>query len=126
MGKWYSTRKVVKLVSICWKSCEKLGYKLTHIGIQSKSFCSGKILTVARKKKDILASIADGEKPLSLSCYSLPKDYRIASFDYDFYVFVRKNIFRLSWRRMIIVSLTVKVLFLNWKNILITIMVRYI
>ena len=38
---------------------KSLGYKLTHIGIQSKSFCSGKILTVARKKKDILASIAD-------------------------------------------------------------------
>lgn len=69
---------------------KSLGYKLTHIGIQSKSFCSGKILTVARKKKDILASIADGEKPLRLSCYSLPKDYRIASFDYDF-LCVRKE-----------------------------------
>lgn len=63
---------------------KSLGYKPTHIGIQSKSFCSGKILTVARKKKDILATIAAGENPSSFSCYSLPKDYRTASFDYDF------------------------------------------
>ncbi len=66
------------------KLMKNLGYKPTHIGIQSKSFCSGKILTVARKKKDILATIAAGEKPSSFSCYSLPKDYRTASFDYDF------------------------------------------
>ena len=63
---------------------KSLGYKPTHIGIQSKTFCSGKILTVARKKKDILAVIAAGENPSSFSCYSLPKDYRIASFDYEF------------------------------------------
>lgn len=69
---------------------KSLGYKLTHIGIQSKTFCSGKILTVARKKKDILATIAAGENPSSFSCYSLPKDYRIASFDYDF-LCVRKE-----------------------------------
>lgn len=61
-----------------------LGYKITHIGIQSKTFCRGKILTVARKKKDILTAIANGEKPSSFSCYVLPKDYKIASFDYDF------------------------------------------
>lgn len=69
---------------------KSLGYKPTHIGIQSKTFCSGKILTVARKKKDILATIAAGENPLSFSCYSLPKDYRTASFDYDF-LCVRKE-----------------------------------
>lgn len=67
-----------------------LGYKPTHIGIQSKTFCTGKILTVARKKKDILAAIASGETPSSFSCYSLPKDYRTASFDYDF-LCVRKE-----------------------------------
>lgn len=69
---------------------KSLGYKPTHIGIQSKTFCSGKILTVARKKKDILATIAAGENPSSFSCYSLPKDYRTASFDYDF-LCVRKE-----------------------------------
>ena len=67
-----------------------LGYKPTHIGIQSKTFCSEKILTVARKKKDILATIAAGENPSSFSFYSLPKDYRTASFDYDF-LCVRKE-----------------------------------
>lgn len=69
---------------------KSLGYKPTHIGIQSKSFCSGEILTVARKKKDILATIAAGENPSSFSCYSLRKDYRTASFDYDF-LCVRKE-----------------------------------
>lgn len=42
------------------------------------------------KKKDILASIADGENPSSFSCDSLLKDYRTASFDYDF-LCVRKE-----------------------------------
>lgn len=69
---------------------KSLGYKPTHIGIQSKSFCSGKILTVARKKKEILETIATGENPSSFSCYSLPKDYSTASFDYDF-LSVRKE-----------------------------------
>lgn len=63
---------------------KRLGYKPTHIGIHSKSFCSGKILTVARKEKEILSTIATGENPSSFSCYSLPKDYRTASFDYNF------------------------------------------
>lgn len=63
---------------------KSLGYKPTHIGIQSKTFCSGKILTVARKKNDIFTTIVAGENPSSFSCYSLPKDYRTASFDYDF------------------------------------------
>lgn len=60
-----------------------LGYRLTHIGIQSQSFCSGKILTVARKEKDILTKVADGEIPMSFSCYSLSQGYKTASFDYD-------------------------------------------
>lgn len=63
---------------------KSLGYKPTHIGIQSKSFCGGKILTIKRKKKDIFDTIDTGENPSSFSCYSLPKDYRTASFDYDF------------------------------------------
>lgn len=63
---------------------QRLGYEPSHIGIQSASFRSRKILTVARKKKDIIAAITSGEKPSSFSCYSLPKDYKTASFDYDF------------------------------------------
>ena len=36
------------------------------------------------KEKGIFTAITRSEKPLSFSCYSLPKDYKTASFDYDF------------------------------------------
>ena len=76
-GKWldwyYENKNLMK----------DLGYKLTHIGIQSQSFTSGKILTVARKEKEILSKISDGEIPFSFACYSLLKNYKTASFDYE-------------------------------------------
>ena len=50
----------------------KLGYEHTHIGILSKNYSSGKIFTVARKEREILTKINEGEIPMSLSCYSLP------------------------------------------------------
>ena len=62
----------------------KLGYEHTHIGILSKNYSSGKILTVARKEREILTKINEGEIPMSLSCYSLPKGFKVASFDYNF------------------------------------------
>lgn len=62
----------------------KLGYEHTHIGIMSEHYTSGKILTVARKEKEILTKIIEGEIPMSFSCYSLPKGYKVAGFDYNF------------------------------------------
>ena len=61
-----------------------LGYEHTHIGILSQNYTSGKILTVTRKEKEILTKIKEGEKPMSFSCYLLPKGYKVASFGYDF------------------------------------------
>lgn len=78
-GKWIEWYDDIKEIM------NSLGYKQTHIGITSKSYTSGKILTVARKEKEILAKIKDGEIPSSFSCYSLPKGYRQAVFDYEFY-----------------------------------------
>lgn len=75
---------------------KSLGYKPTHIGIQSKSFCSGKILTVARKKKDILATIAAGENPSSFRVIHFEKITEQLRLTMIFYVSVRKNIFLLS------------------------------
>lgn len=61
-----------------------LGYEETHIGILSENYTSGKIMTVKRKEKEVLAKLIEGEVPKSFSCYSLPKGYKVASFDYDF------------------------------------------
>ena len=61
-----------------------LGYEHTHIGIKNGKFFSGKIMTVKRKEKEVLTSINEGDLPLSFSLYSLPKNYKVASFDYDF------------------------------------------
>lgn len=62
----------------------KLGHENTHIGILSEHYSSGKIMTVVRKEKEIIMKMNEGEIPKSFSCYSLPKGYKIASFDYDF------------------------------------------
>lgn len=62
---------------------QKLGYKRTHLGITSPSFQGDRILTVARKEKQILQVLKDGEIPEDLMCYSLPKGFRQAAFDYE-------------------------------------------
>lgn len=62
---------------------KELGYKRTHIGMQSKSYVNRKIVTVARKEAQILQLLQAGEKPMSMSCYSLDKEYKQASFDYN-------------------------------------------
>ncbi len=62
----------------------QMGYKNTHIGIITESYNTGKVVTVARKEKEILTRIREGEFPSCFSCFSLPKDYRCAGFDYYF------------------------------------------
>lgn len=63
---------------------DALGYEHTHIGIKNGKFSSGKLMTVKRKEKEVLTSINEGDLPLSFSLYSLPKNYKVASFGYDF------------------------------------------
>ena len=63
---------------------KKFGYENTHIGIVSEHYSTGKIMTVARKEKEIISNIVAGEVPMSFSCYSLPEGYKVASFDYNF------------------------------------------
>lgn len=61
----------------------ELGYVHTHIGIHSKSYNSGKVVTVTRKEKEILSKMENGEEIKNLTLCSLPSDYKIAMFDYD-------------------------------------------
>lgn len=76
-GKWTDWYMDIKTLM------NQLGHENTHIGIMSEHYTSGKILTVARKEKEIVTRITEGEIPSSFSCYALPKDYKVASFDYD-------------------------------------------
>ena len=62
---------------------ENYGYEVTHFGIISQSYNSGKLLTVARKEKEMIDKIRKGEKPILMSLYSLPPKYKSASFDYN-------------------------------------------
>ena len=56
---------------------KKFGYENTHIGIVSEHYSTGKIMTVARKEKEIISNIVAGEVPMSFSCYSLPEGYKV-------------------------------------------------
>jgi len=61
-----------------------MGYSISHLGIISETYDTGKVVTVKRKEKSILSLFLNGEIPSSLSCYSLPDGFKIAAFDYDF------------------------------------------
>ena len=74
------------------KIFEMLELNITHLGIDSPRYHSGKVLTVSRKEKEILQSFEEGEFPTSFSCYSLPKDYRTAAFDYNLFILRREDL----------------------------------
>lgn len=53
------------------------------MGIAGQQFTNRKVMTIARKDRQIAYALQQREKPTSLSYYSLPKDYKSASFDYN-------------------------------------------
>lgn len=71
---WYNdAKRIVRL----------LGYEPTHVGISGTAFKSGKVLSVSKSEKKILKSLENGDSIYYISLFSLPKDYKIASIDYD-------------------------------------------
>ena len=62
-----------------------LGYEITHLGIETTNYSPKRIVSVKRKEKDMLERIENGEIVKSLECFSLPKDYKQAIFDYKIY-----------------------------------------
>ncbi|MCR5609272.1 MAG: hypothetical protein K6G26_09440 [Lachnospiraceae bacterium] len=56
--------------------------EVSHLGIASESFKSGKIVTTKRKEKTLISKLNEGEVPRCIECYSLLEDFRIAMFDY--------------------------------------------
>ena len=75
-GKWIEWYNSIGLIF------QSLGYKRTHIGMQSQSYSNSKIVTAARKEAHIL-QLLQNEEPQTLSCYALPKEFRTAAFDYE-------------------------------------------
>ncbi len=65
------------------KIFQSLDYKRTHIGIQSDVYANRKIVSVLRKERQILELLNEDGEVSSLSCYSLPKEYKVAAFDYN-------------------------------------------
>ncbi|MCR5608953.1 MAG: hypothetical protein K6G26_07815 [Lachnospiraceae bacterium] len=59
-----------------------LKLNVSHLGVISESFKSGKIVTTKRKEKTLISKMNEGEIPESVECYSLSDDFRIAMFDY--------------------------------------------
>lgn len=73
-GLWYNDAKnIVKL----------LGYEPNYFSIDSTTFKSGKVMSLKRSEKKLLKSIDAGDEIRWITIYSLPIDYRVASFDYD-------------------------------------------
>lgn len=60
-----------------------LGYTFTHVGIESSSLKSGKVLSVKRCEKKVINSIQNGDDIEYISLYSLSDDFNSASFDYN-------------------------------------------
>lgn len=58
-----------------------LGYEYNYLG--SNIWNDGKIKTVTRGEKKLLDAIRDEDILDSVSMFSLPKDFKSASFDYD-------------------------------------------
>lgn len=60
----------------------QLGYKPNYIGVISKTFNSGKVLTISRMESKLKKVIEDEESIKSLCVFSLPKGFVQATFDY--------------------------------------------
>ena len=70
-----------------------LGYEVSHLGIVSDSFNSGKVVTVNRKEKEVIKKLIDGERPLSFTWLSIPKSYKNATSDCDLMCCIRGGAF---------------------------------
>ena len=71
---WYNdAKKIIRL----------LGYEPTHVGIDSTTLTSGKVMMLRKSEKKIVNSIKNGDKIKYISMFSLPDGYKSASFDYN-------------------------------------------
>lgn len=60
-----------------------LGYEANYFSIEGGGMKSGKVMRINRSEKKLLESVGNLNGIKWMSIYSLPKDYKSASFDYD-------------------------------------------
>lgn len=71
---WYEdSKKIIK----------SLGYEYNYVGIRTQKLNSGKVMKLDRNEKKVLNEIQSGEEIKHISMFSLPQDFKSASFDYD-------------------------------------------
>lgn len=82
---WYADMK---------KLFQMFELNITHLGATGSQYPK-KVVTVARKEKEILKKIEDGNPLTDFSCYSLPKDYKAAVFDYNLLIYRESSLITL-------------------------------
>lgn len=73
-AEWYEDAK---------KIIKSLGYEYNYVGIRTRKLNSGKVMKLDRNEKKVLNEIQSGEEINHISLFSLPQDFKSASFDYD-------------------------------------------
>lgn len=74
---WYNdAKKVINL----------LGYNSSHVGIKSSKLKSGQVMILPKNEKKIINAIKSGEEIKYISMFSLPEDFKSASFDYNVFL----------------------------------------
>ena len=73
-AEWYEDAK---------KIIKSLGYEYNYVGKRTKKLNSGKVMKLDRNEKKVLNEIQNGEEINYISLFSLPQDFKSASFDYD-------------------------------------------
>ena len=73
-AEWYEDAK---------KIIKSLGYEYNYVSIRTKKLNSGKVMKLDRNEKKVLNEIQNGEEINYISLFSLPQDFKSASFDYD-------------------------------------------
>jgi hypothetical protein len=82
---WWECYNLIKKIIL------SMNYKPNYIGIQSKSFKSGKILILDRSEDRLKKALDNGETLDSLDVLSLEPGFKQAAFDYNVSVLVYKD-----------------------------------
>ncbi|MEN2773474.1 hypothetical protein ABCY62_00170 [Acetivibrio clariflavus] len=83
--KWWELYEYVKNL------IQELGLIPNYIGVQSKTFKSGKILTIYRNENKLKKALDSGDDLNSLEVMSLPQNFKQAAFDYDASILIYKD-----------------------------------
>ena len=72
-AEWYEDTKAL---------ADDLGFSLSLFCVTGMTNGPKNVVTVARKEKDLLSAISEGDVPTGVCCYDLPDNFKVAMFDY--------------------------------------------